>query len=68
MEVKEQDARIAVEILQRDYQETTALAHHDLSTAQAIFDEQAGEVQCPACGTSFTPTTATCPECGLSFG
>jgi predicted RNA-binding Zn-ribbon protein involved in translation (DUF1610 family) len=69
LEVKAGDAKQAMEILEQDYLKSTGLASHDLSTADAVFDETAVETVCPACGTRFMPgSSATCPDCGLSFG
>lgn len=63
------DAQLAQSILEEEYLRTTGLASHDLSTADAVFDETALQTVCPACGAAFTPgTNATCPECGLCFG
>ena len=64
-----EDAQQAVHILEQDYLKSTGLASHDLSTADAVFDESASTTVCPACGTTFVPGTNTvCPECGLAFG
>ena len=68
MEVKSTDLQRAVEVLQREYMESTGLSGYDLSTAGAIFDEGAASTLCPGCGATFLPTSASCPECGLSFG
>ena len=55
--------------MEEEYLRTTGLSVGDLATADAIFDEEAVSVQCPACGTAFTPgESGTCPECGLRFG
>ncbi|WP_136805448.1 hypothetical protein [Desulfosediminicola flagellatus] len=69
MEVKTEDAEQAIAILQQEYLQSTGLASHDLSTAGAVFDENAVTTVCPACGTTFVPKeTVTCPECELRFG
>lgn len=69
MEVRIADSRHALELLEEDYLRSTGLTRHDLSTADAIFDETADSTVCPACGTAFVPQlTATCPECGLRLG
>jgi rRNA maturation endonuclease Nob1 len=69
LEVKAEDARQAMHILEQDYIRSTGLSHHDLSTADAVFDEQGATAVCPACGKTFSPgQTSTCPECGLIFG
>jgi len=33
-----------------------------------VFDENATEAVCPACGASFSTSKLECPECGLGFG
>jgi len=69
LEVRLADAREAQEILAEEYLRTTGLSAHDLSTADAVFDENALNIVCPACGAAFTPSGgAECPECGLQFG
>ncbi len=69
MEVKVADAEEAVAILEQDYLRSTGLSHHELSSADAVFDESALTTVCPACNTSFVPQeSSVCPECGLSFG
>lgn len=59
---------MAVDILDREYRKSTGLTDHDLSMAEAVFDDNAETVICPACGRSFAPTSRECPECGLAFG
>lgn len=69
MEVRIADAEHALTILEEDYLRSTGLTRHDLSTADAIFDENAGRAVCPACGAVFVPQlTSICPECGLRLG
>nr|WP_073614930.1 hypothetical protein [Desulfopila aestuarii] len=69
MEVRLADAKHAQQILEEEYLRSTGISSHDLSTADAVFDENALSTVCPACGSAFTPgDDATCPECGLSFG
>jgi hypothetical protein len=67
LQIKEKDVDAALAILAKDFIKSTALDSHDLSNAQAVFDHQAAETQCPACGCRFSPTVGACPECGLSF-
>ena len=68
LQVRREDAQEASEILALEHQRLTGLHEHDLSTADAIFNPEAEEVVCPACGHTFTPSEATCPDCGLCFG
>jgi hypothetical protein len=69
LEVKTTDVKEALQILKRDFIQSTGLIHHDISTIDMIFDENAATTVCPACGTTFIPnSTKTCPDCGLWFG
>jgi hypothetical protein len=67
LRIKEKDVDAALAILAKDFIKSTALDSHDLSNAHAVFDQQAAETVCPACGCRFSPTVGACPECGLSF-
>jgi DNA-directed RNA polymerase subunit RPC12/RpoP len=33
-----------------------------------VFDPEAGDLACPACGSQLAPATEECPECGLTVG
>lgn len=55
------------EVLTRDYIKSTGLEDHDLSHASAIYDEDAAQTTCPACGHVFFGGSGTCPDCGLCF-
>jgi len=69
LEVRLADARNAQQILEEEYLRSTGISSHDLSTADAVFDEAAQSTICPACGAAFSPgDDATCPDCGLNFG
>lgn len=57
----------AADVLARDFVKTTALNLDDLKHADVVFDQQAKETVCPACGCAFSPTVGACPECGLCF-
>ena len=67
LQIKRADVDEALKILARDFVRSTALESHDLSNARAVFDQQAAETICPACGCRFSPTLGACPDCGLSF-
>ncbi len=67
LQIKEEDSGRALEILARDFARSTALDSYDLSNAAVVFDQQAKETSCPACGCTFSPTVGACPECGLCF-
>ncbi|MEW6428204.1 MAG: hypothetical protein AB1568_09245 [Thermodesulfobacteriota bacterium] len=65
--VRREDAPDAVRIIEAEFDRTTAYGELDTSTAHAVFNPHAAEVQCPACGTTFVPTGSECPDCGLCF-
>lgn len=66
--VRREDAREAVGVIQAVHAQNTALHHHDTSHSQAVFNADAGEATCPACGHKFPTAFTTCPDCGLCFG
>lgn len=68
LQVRLQDGQAAVNVFAEEFKRSTSLTSHDLSTVDSIFDEKAKNTSCPACGHSFSPTTTTCPDCGLCFG
>ncbi len=68
LQIKRADGEEASAILARDFKRTTGLDHHDLSHAGSVYNPDAGQTVCPACGFRFSPTTSTCPDCGLCFG
>ncbi len=65
--VKREEAREALHIIEEEHKKATGLVHHE-SVNDVIFNPQASEAQCPACGHAFSTTQTTCPDCGLSFG
>ena len=66
--VKREDGLEALQIIEDDHRRTTRLEEHIHSNADAVFDPEAGEACCPACGHSFPTTETACPDCGLGFG
>lgn len=46
------------------------LEGHDinLELLNEVYDPNAEEVTCQACGAKFSPTLSECPECGLFYG
>jgi hypothetical protein len=66
--IRAEDVETAVAVLSSEFQKSTALSSYDLSHVDAVFDESAKEVTCPACGFTFVPTSSECPDCGLLFG
>ena len=67
LQVRRQDAAEAIDVLQREHARSTGLEEHDTAHTDAVFDPQAAETTCPACGCRFATTTTVCPECGLCF-
>jgi hypothetical protein len=71
--VPEKEAPRAIEFLRRDWAEL--LGNPDAARAaergiQGVDLDAGGEIECPACGHCFTPSTAQaeCPDCGLTLG
>lgn len=67
LKIRQEDLGVATEVLAKDFVKTTALDLKDLIHAEAVFDHQAAENTCPACGCRFSPTVGACPDCGLCF-
>ncbi|MGV1099058.1 zinc ribbon-containing (seleno)protein DG [Thiovibrio sp. JS02] len=68
LQVRREDVAPALEIVQEEYRRTTGLDGHAATGADAVFDPEAGEAVCPACGFTFATTTTVCPDCGLCLG
>jgi len=66
--VKREDGLDALKIVEEEHKRVTGLMHHELSGADAVFNPEADEACCPACGHTFPTTETACPDCGLSFG
>lgn len=67
LEVSRDDAPDAARIVEAEYRRMTRLDDHGPINTDAVFNPEAEEVVCPACGHSFSPTSSECPDCGLSF-
>jgi len=67
LQIKRADGEETMRVLAQDFEEKTALSSHDLSNVHAVIDTRAEQSVCPACGFSFSPSTSTCPDCGLCF-
>jgi len=61
------DVQDIMAFMAREHMQTTGLADHDTSYADAVFDASAMDSTCPACGCSFSPKNKICPDCGLCF-
>jgi hypothetical protein len=67
LNVRREDALDASRIIEKEFERTTGIHGHDRTIAGAVFNPNAMQVQCPACGFVFTPSSSECPECGLCF-
>jgi hypothetical protein len=67
LQVRLTDVPDVMTVLNREHLQTTGLADHDTSLADAVFDPEAESATCPACGCTFATDNKTCPDCGLCF-
>lgn len=67
LQIKVADGDESMEVLAKEFKRTTALDSHDLSNVHAVFDTGVAKSTCPACGTQFSTSECTCPDCGLCF-
>ena len=67
LQVRMSDLQDVMAFMAREHIQTTCLAEHDNSYADAVFDSSAMNTTCPACGCSFSPKNKICPDCGLCF-
>ena len=67
LQVRMNDIQDVMAFMAREHIQTTGLAEHDNSYADAVFDTSAMNTTCPACGCSFSPKNKICPDCGLCF-
>jgi hypothetical protein len=66
--VKKEDGIEAQHIIDEEHRRTTGLEQYDHSNADSVFNPDAGQASCPACGHAFPTTETTCPDCGLNLG
>ncbi len=67
LRVRLSDIQEVMAVLEEEHARSTALAEHDTSHADAVFNTHAEQATCPACGCTFPTTRPTCPDCGLCF-
>lgn len=67
LQVRRKDIQDVMAFMAREHIQTTGLAEHDTSYADAVFDSSAMNTTCPACGCGFSPLNKICPDCGLCF-
>ncbi len=65
--VRKDDAPDVMVLLDREHVQSTCLADYDTSYVDAVFNADAEETTCPACGCRFSTQQAICPDCGLCF-
>jgi len=68
LQVRREDAMDALRVIEAVHAQHTALHSHDTSHSHGVFNADAGEATCPACGHKFPTAFTTCPDCGLCFG
>jgi len=68
LQVREADVQQVRDALAQEYWQSTGLDDHDTRYAGAVFDDEAEDTLCPACGYRFSTRETTCPDCGLCFG
>ena len=68
LKVRREDAREAFMIIDRQFEIATGINDHDLSLTDSVYNPDAGQAVCPACGFTFKTSDLTCPDCGLCFG
>jgi len=67
LQVRASDQREVMAALAEEYRQSTGLEDHDTRYVGEVFDAQAAETVCPACGCCFATSNAVCPDCGLCF-
>lgn len=67
LHVRTSDLQDVMVALEQEYRQTTGLSEHDTSLAGSVYNAQAEEATCPACGFRFSTRSPTCPDCGLCF-
>ena len=67
LQVRPADVPEALAALDREHRRTTGLADHDVRLVGSVYDSNASEATCPACGFCFSTSTDVCPDCGLCF-
>jgi hypothetical protein len=61
------DELILMSHFQNDYLKHVKGHFPNVEHLSAVFDANASEVICQACGTKFNPASCECPDCGLVY-
>lgn len=64
---KESDKEALMNHFQSDYLKHVQGHEPNFEHMSAVFDPNAEEVTCQACGMKFKPTATECPDCGLVY-
>lgn len=64
---REGDAEAIKRHFQADYLKHVKGHEPDFAALAEVFDPEATEAICQACGTRFSPTGRECPDCGLVY-
>jgi len=67
LQVRESDLAEVMAVLAEEYRQSTGLEDHDTRFAGAVYNAEAAEAVCPACGCRFATSLTVCPDCGLCF-
>ncbi len=69
LNVRREEAGDAMAIIETEYHRSLGMADYDTSHCDAVFNPEAEEALCPACGHRFAASGGLeCPDCGLCFG
>lgn len=68
LQVRREDAADAMTLMADDFRKRTGLDYHDNTHGDAVFNPEAAQAVCPACGHVFSTSDSTCPDCGLCLG
>ncbi len=66
--IKPQDIEVFSKIQGEEYSKMLEGMDVNFNQINSVYDPNANEATCPACGTVFSTQLAECPECGLNFG
>lgn len=67
LQVRESDGQDVARLFSQDYMQSTGLKDHDITHVGAVFNADAEDTVCPACGITFSTSSTECPDCGLCF-
>ncbi len=68
LEVREDELTEVLAALEKEHRKAAGLADFDHTFSDAVYNPQAEQATCPACGFTFSTSSTCCPDCGLCFG